>query len=89
MFGKPVVICIVYKLYSKQFSFFAFIYIFHFPLLVLCVASDTQSMMSDETNLSADGQDSPPDMDSASGTPPVTLNLFCSLGRVIRRFNIL
>jgi hypothetical protein len=36
---------------------------------VLCVASDTQSMMSDETNLSADGQDSPPDMDSASGIP--------------------
>ncbi len=36
---------------------------------MLCVASDTQSMMSDETNLSADGQDSPPDMDSASGIP--------------------
>ncbi len=35
----------------------------------MCVASDTQSMMSDETNLSADGQDSPPDMDSASGIP--------------------
>ncbi len=52
---------------------------------MLCVASDTQSMMSDETNLSADGQDSPPDMDSASGIPTYcsTVPYLCVLNTVL------
>jgi hypothetical protein len=68
MLRNPVVKCMYIDF---LISLFASIYIYFilFYLFVLCVASDTQSMMSDETNLSADGQDSPPDMDSASGIP--------------------
>jgi hypothetical protein len=53
------------------FSYKQFVSYRIFFYLCCSVASDTQSMLSDETNLSADGQDSPPDMDSASGTSDI------------------
>jgi hypothetical protein len=77
MLRNSVVKCMYIDLKNLPFRIHLFYFIL-FYLFVLCVASDTQSMMSDETNLSADGQDSPPDMDSASGIPTYSSTVPCT-----------